>query len=51
VLIRGPDVPENKEDWPLLWGENEYVIELAARYVFLVHAAQEVLAELAPVQP
>lgn len=51
VLILDPDFPENKEDWPFLWGENEYVIELAARYVFLVHAAQEVLGELAPVQP
>jgi hypothetical protein len=45
VLILKPDYPENKEDWPFFWGENEYVINLAASYVFLVHAANE-LAEL-----
>ena len=41
VLILKPDFPENKEDWPFLWGQNEYVIDLAASYLFLVHAAQE----------
>ncbi len=35
VLVLKPDFPENKEDWPFLWGENEYVIDLGARYVFL----------------
>src|SRR5690606_26902373 len=25
VLILKPDFPENKEDWPFLWGQNEYV--------------------------
>jgi endoglucanase len=43
VLILKPDFPENKEDWPFLWGENEYVIGLAASYLFLVHAADELL--------
>jgi endoglucanase len=43
VLILKPDFPENKEDWPFLWGENEYVINVAASYIFLVHAAQELL--------
>ncbi len=43
VLVLKPDFPENKEDWPFLWGENEYVIDLAARYLFLVHAAQDLL--------
>lgn len=37
-LIIRPDFPENKDDWPFLWGENEYVIGLAAAYVHLVNA-------------
>jgi len=45
VLVLKPDFPENKEDWPFLWGENEYVIDLGAKYLFLVHAAQDLLGE------
>lgn len=41
VLILKPDFPENKEDWPFLWGENEYVIGLGASYLFAAHAAHE----------
>ncbi|AKC87029.1 glycoside hydrolase family 9 protein [Pseudoxanthomonas suwonensis] len=48
VLILKPDFPENKEDWPFLWGENEYVINLGASYLFLVHAAQDLLDAAAP---
>jgi endoglucanase len=40
VLILAPDYPENKSDWPFFWGENEYVIPLASRYIFLTHAAE-----------
>lgn len=40
VLILKPDYPENKEDWPFLWGENEYVVNLGASYLFLANAAQ-----------
>ncbi len=40
VLILKPDYPENKEDWPFLWGENEYVVNLAASFLFLANAAQ-----------
>ena len=43
VLILPPDFPENKEDWPFLWGENEYVITLGASYIFAVNAANTVL--------
>jgi hypothetical protein len=43
VLILPPDFPENKEDWPFLWGENEYVIGPAAGYIFLVNAAADLL--------
>ena len=39
ALILKPDFPENKEDWPFLWGENEYVINLGGSYIYLVHAA------------
>ena len=45
VLILKPDYPENHEDWPFFWGENEYVIDEAAVYIFLVNAAQELLNE------
>ena len=41
VLVLNPDFPENKEDWPFLWGENEYVISLGASYLFLANAARE----------
>jgi hypothetical protein len=44
VLILKPDFPENKDDWPFLWGENEYVIDIAAHYIFLAHAARDLLA-------
>jgi endoglucanase len=44
VLILKPDFPENKEDWPFLWGENEYVVNIGAGYIFLVHAANELVA-------
>lgn len=37
VLILKPDFPENKEDWPFLWGENEYVIDVCAEYIFLAN--------------
>lgn len=39
VLIIKPDLPENKEDWPFLWGENEYVINVAAGYMLLALTA------------
>jgi endoglucanase len=41
VLIIKPDFPENKEDWPFLWGENEYVVNIGAEYIYLVCAANE----------
>ena len=45
VLVLKPDYPENMDDWPFLWGENEYVIDIGASYVFLAHAAQELLGK------
>ncbi len=41
VLILKPDFPENKEDWPFLWGENEYVVNGGADFMFLAHAAHD----------
>ncbi|MBN1313319.1 MAG: glycoside hydrolase family 9 protein [Anaerolineae bacterium] len=43
VLILKPDFPENKEDWPFLWGENEYVVNMGAGYIFLVNAVRNLL--------
>lgn len=43
VLILKPDFPENKEDWPFLWGENEYVISVGSTYIYLVNAVQDLL--------
>lgn len=43
VLILNPDFPENKDDWPFLWGENEYVVDLGASYIYLVNAVNDLL--------
>jgi hypothetical protein len=44
VLMLKPDFPENKEDWPFLWGENEYVINVGASYIFLVNAVNKLVS-------
>ena len=40
-----PDFPENKENWPFFWGENEYIVDIGASYIFLVNATNELLNE------
>jgi hypothetical protein len=45
VLVIKPDFPENKEDWPFLWAQNEYVIGGASSYIYLVLAANDLLKE------
>jgi endoglucanase len=45
VLIVKPDLPENSENWPFFWGENEYVINLGPSYIALVQAAEALLKE------
>lgn len=35
VLILKPDYPENRDDWPFFWGENEYVVPEGAMYIAL----------------
>ncbi|MES3084605.1 glycoside hydrolase family 9 protein [Sphingomonas faeni] len=47
VLIIKPDFPENHEDWPFFWGENEYVIPEGAMWIELAQAAQELAAAAA----
>ena len=46
IRILEPDFPENKEDWPFLWGENEYVVSEGAAYIFAVNAAHGILKEI-----
>ena len=43
LLMFQPDFLENKEDWPFFWGENEYVIDICAEYVFLSNAVNEMV--------
>lgn len=47
-LIIKPDFPENKEDWPFLWGENEYVVNEGSSYVELVQAALSLVSPRPP---
>jgi endoglucanase len=41
VLVLKPDFPENKDDWPFLWGENEYVIDICADWIYLANAVEQ----------
>ena len=45
VLVLKPDLPESQEDWPFLWGENEYVVDICAHWIFLANAANDLLRE------
>ncbi|PWU02578.1 MAG: glycoside hydrolase [Bacteroidetes bacterium] len=45
ILILKPDFPENKEDWPFLWGENEVTVGGCADYIFLASAAASLVSE------
>jgi endoglucanase len=38
ILVIKPDFPENKEDWPFFWGENEVTVGGCANYIFLANA-------------
>lgn len=38
VLLLKPDYPENRDDWPFFWGENEYVVPEGAMYLALANA-------------
>lgn len=41
VLVIKPDLPENREDWPFFWGQNEYVIPMGPTYMQLTQAANK----------
>jgi len=45
LLILKPDFPENKEDWPFLWGENEYTVGIGASYILLTQAVNDLVDE------
>jgi len=41
ALIIKPDFPENHDDWPFFWGENEMVVALGASYLELANVANQ----------
>ncbi|MDR0566025.1 MAG: glycoside hydrolase family 9 protein [Prevotellaceae bacterium] len=43
VRILKPDYPENRDDYPFHWSENEYVIGIAPTYIYLVNAVNSLL--------
>jgi endoglucanase len=43
ILVLKPDFPENKDDWPFLWGENEVTIGGSADYIFLANAVIDLI--------
>jgi len=47
ILILKPDYPENREDWPFFWGENEYVVPEGAMYIALANAGRALERERA----
>jgi hypothetical protein len=44
ILLIKPDFPENKEDWPFFWGENEVTVGGCADYILLANAAEQLAA-------
>jgi len=51
VLVIKPDFPENKEDWPFFWGENEYVVPEGAAYIQLANAAAALASDPSSPRP
>jgi hypothetical protein len=43
ILILKPDFSENKEDWPVLWGENEVTVGGCADYILLSNAVNQMV--------
>ncbi|HWI90532.1 MAG TPA: glycoside hydrolase family 9 protein [Flavisolibacter sp.] len=46
ILVLKPDFPENKEDWPFFWGENEVTVGGCGDYIFLATAAAQLAGGL-----
>jgi hypothetical protein len=45
LLILKPDFPENKEDWPFFWGENEYVVDIGAEFIHLAEVVKDLVGK------
>lgn len=45
ILVLKPDFPENKEDWPFFWGENEYIVDIGADFILLSLAINELISK------
>ena len=45
ILLMRPDFPENRENWPFFWGENEYIVDIGASYIYLANAVQQLVEE------
>lgn len=43
IRLLNPDLPENRSDYPFIWSENEYVIDIAANYIFYVIAINHLI--------
>lgn len=46
IRILNPDLPENRSDYPFIWSENEYVIDIAANYIFYVLAVNHLISDI-----
>ena len=46
IILLKPDFPENKDDWPFLWGENEVTIGGSAEYILLGCAVNALTKEI-----
>jgi endoglucanase len=44
ILFLKPDFPENKEDWPFFWGENEVTVGICADYILLSTALNDMIS-------
>ena len=43
VLVLQPDFPENQENWPFIWDENECVRDICADYILLSNVVTDLL--------
>jgi endoglucanase len=44
-MVLKPDFPENREDWPFLWGENEVIIDICSAHIMLAGVANELITK------
>lgn len=48
IVVVKPDLPELNEEWPFLWYESEYVINVGALFIYVANAADALLDGRAP---